>query len=323
MAATDKELARALTELYAERSESWAFARLSMVESLESLTGEVLAGGLDADRLRVNEGRIKDRERALDKLKRKWVANPELPSGDEIVDTLGDIVGVKVIGKTIRDLELFIRHLEDTLVSDASELRRADDPKDYIAFPKPSGYRARHEFLLVPVRTPDGVRHRVRVEIQIKTMLQDAWGELTHEDMYKPGPGPLKPDSFHEQLASTMAGLLSEVDRLADALASQLDAKVTLEAAARDGEDAPELEPAVVTKTGPRFALARTLDGRQGLIPAVVVKDLVGSSTRINVDDYVPEGATITVQRVDNSEGFYLHPAVREELVTGEDSTQE
>lgn len=316
MAATDRELDEAIRELYGQRSASWELARLRAVAELERLTTKLLGRDEDPDRLRVNSGRIKDRQRAADKLKRKWVVSNELPTGDEICDTLGDIVGVKVIGKTLRDLELFIDRLQTMVASPDHEFALADTPRDYIGHPKPSGYRARHEFLLVPVAVPDsGKVHRVRVEVQIKTMLQDAWGELTHEDMYKPGPGPLKPDSFHEQLANTMAGLLSEVDKLADALASQLDAKVTPESPARVGDGAQELETAVVTKTGPRFALARTLDGRQGLIPAVVVKDLVGSPTRIDVDDFITEGATLTVRRVENEEGFYLHPAVREELV--------
>ncbi len=51
------------------------------------------------------------------------------------------------------------------------------DEKDYVSEPKDSGYRACHVLLKVQIDS-DGAP--VIVEVQIKTLLQHAWGELTH-----------------------------------------------------------------------------------------------------------------------------------------------
>lgn len=64
--------------------------------------------------------------------------------------------------------------------------------KDYIKSPQPAGYRGIHVFADIEY---DGVKkindvvvvvpERILCEIQIRSKLQDAWGEITHEFFYK------------------------------------------------------------------------------------------------------------------------------------------
>lgn len=94
-----------------------------------------------------------------------------------------------------------------------------DSLHDYNKSPKPSGYRAIH--LLAEVTYDQvvrkGKRHKIiagtmNCEIQIRTLLQDAWGELTHQMHYKIG---LEEREKYNQLVSALAERLYEEDRAA------------------------------------------------------------------------------------------------------------
>lgn len=56
--------------------------------------------------------------------------------------------------------------------------------EDYIDDPKDSGYRSLHLFLPLDVGEALAPRY-VTCEVQVRTLLQHAWAELSHEDIYK------------------------------------------------------------------------------------------------------------------------------------------
>lgn len=56
--------------------------------------------------------------------------------------------------------------------------------KDYIANPKPNGYRSLHLIVQVPVYLSDRTEN-VFVEIQIRTIAMDFWASLEHDLAYK------------------------------------------------------------------------------------------------------------------------------------------
>ena len=61
---------------------------------------------------------------------------------------------------------------------------RVSTCKDYIANPKPNGYRSLHLSLMVPVFLLDGCIE-VPVEVQIRTVAMDFWASLEHQLRYK------------------------------------------------------------------------------------------------------------------------------------------
>ena len=292
--------------LYRERKRAWDAALVSAQSFLDTISDEIL-DNLDRDRLNADTTRIKDRGRAAGKIKRKIARGKcETPETiDDVEQALGDLVGIKVLCKSPRDLAEFTEALEVACKSPNCSIHFAEDPVDYVKEPKESGYRAYHAVLLVPVASHQGDL-KVKVEVQVKTRLQDAWGELTHEDMYKPGEA-LKPTTFHRDYASQMAELLAQVDGMADRLAAELD-----NLTAPDGVASTAAEPvsiaARVTRTGPRYALAVGPDGRRGLIPARSVRDAVGSNRRINVSDYIAIGDHIKVIVDETDDALYYHP---------------
>lgn len=297
-------------EAYAERRRAWQAALVTAQNFLETIADEIL-DNVDRDRLNAQTARIKDPARAADKIRRKITEGriSEPTSVDDVVDALGDLIGIKVLCKSPRDLHAFVDALERACRDPECSVRFAKEPMDYVAFPKPSGYRAYHAVLLVRVATHQGDLD-VKVEVQVKTRLQDAWGELTHEDMYKPGEA-LKPTKAHTDYARRMADLLLQVDHMADDLAAQLDSQTTV---SKDGTAQPSPVPkdsdiisARVTRTGPRYALAVGPDGRRGLIPARSVKAVIGAKDRIAVDDYLEIGDVVQVVVEDTEDALYYH----------------
>ncbi|WP_187585681.1 GTP pyrophosphokinase family protein [Gordonia sp. OPL2] len=280
---------------------------------LKQVADEAIGVG-DPSRIDCRSSRIKDPKRAEAKIRRKLRDEriTELPcDGDSIEATIAEIVGVKVLCKSTRDLEIFKEELTQSVST--SGYRFAEPPDDYVAAPKPSGYRAYHAVLEIP-STLATKTHLVRVEVQVKTRLQDSWSELTHEDMYKPGEG-FKPTGFHRKVARTMADLLSTVDQLADDLAAELETQQD-----RNTEPTPEEAASAdttvvtVTRSTPRYALAMDQDGQRGLIPARSVKSqlvdsgVIDQDDFIDVSDHIAEGNRLHVERVDNEDGVFYYP---------------
>ncbi|MBO5649071.1 MAG: GTP pyrophosphokinase family protein [Clostridia bacterium] len=89
-----------------------------------------------------------------------------------------DVGGVRVICTYIDDIYL----IADALLSqdDITLIRR----KDYIAAPKPNGYRSLHLLVTVPVYFADQ-RRDMKVEVQIRTIAMDFWASLEHQMRYK------------------------------------------------------------------------------------------------------------------------------------------
>ncbi len=96
----------------------------------------------------------------------------------EAVETLNDIAGVRVVCSFISDA---YRVLD--MISSQPDLTILQ-VKDYVASPKPNGYRSIHLIVSVPVFLSTGVEHP-RVEIQIRTVAMDFWASVEHKIYYK------------------------------------------------------------------------------------------------------------------------------------------
>lgn len=89
-----------------------------------------------------------------------------------------DIAGVRIICSYIQD----VYNLLDLL-------RKQDDltivtVKDYIADPKPNGYRSLHVIVRIPVYFLDN-KEFIPVEVQLRTIAMDFWASLEHDLKYK------------------------------------------------------------------------------------------------------------------------------------------
>ena len=146
--------------------------------------------------------RLKSPESILEKVHRRGIAM-SLPA---IQDEILDIAGVRIVCSFIKDAYAIADML--SAQTDITVLQ----VKDYIARPKPNGYKSLHLIVEVPVFLSSGVEH-VRVELQIRTIAMDFWASLEHKIYYK----------FEQEIPGNMLEGLME----AAEIAGQLD--VTME----------------------------------------------------------------------------------------------
>lgn len=122
----------------------------------------------------VTRPRLKTDNSIREKLTRKRARRP-----DYSATTLTDLVGVRAIvesTKAAKELAAFIRRnrLFDV---------REKDSEEFIEVPRADGYRGVHMVLDVKVASIKQVI--VPVELQIRTILQHHWSELSHSEFYK------------------------------------------------------------------------------------------------------------------------------------------
>ncbi len=118
--------------------------------------------------------RVKDPMSIVEKMKRKGIT----PTISNIEKTLNDIAGIRVICSFPEDIyaiaEMLIKQDDIKLIS----------KKDYIATPKPNGYRSLHLILEVPIFLSTG-KKPMKVEVQFRTIAMDFWASLEHKMHYK------------------------------------------------------------------------------------------------------------------------------------------
>ena len=97
------------------------------------------------------------------------------PMNTESIETnLHDIAGIRVICSFVEDVYML-----------ADALLKQDDitlieQKDYIAHPKPNGYRSLHLIVEVPIFL-EHEKRMMKAEIQLRTIAMDSWASLEHQ----------------------------------------------------------------------------------------------------------------------------------------------
>ena len=118
--------------------------------------------------------RIKSPQSIFEKLERRG-----LPiSMQSARMNLTDIAGVRVICHYIKDIYKIADLL--TFHEDIHLIKKSD----YIANPKPNGYRSLHIVINVPIYLEKGKEY-VPLEVQIRTLAMDSWASLEHQLRYK------------------------------------------------------------------------------------------------------------------------------------------
>lgn len=120
------------------------------------------------------KARLKTPESIVNKLKRHGYPS----TLENMVKYCNDIAGVRVICDFTSD----IYKIAD-MISNQSDIRVLAI-KDYLANPKPSGYKSYHMIVTVPVYLSDRIVD-TKVEIQIRTIAMDFWASLEHKIQYK------------------------------------------------------------------------------------------------------------------------------------------
>lgn len=175
----EEPLTFSAAQLRAARDEMQAFLleyRFGMreVETKLSILREEFQNMHDYNPIEHVSSRVKSPDSLVEKVVRKGIA----PDFDSIREHISDIAGVRVTCSFTADAyRLFdlLAHQDDITVRTV---------KDYIATPKPNGYKSLHAILEVPVFLSTGPV-QVPVEVQFRTIAMDFWASLEHKIYYK------------------------------------------------------------------------------------------------------------------------------------------
>ncbi len=186
--------------------------------ALDELLVEALSDR-DLSRIRSTSARVKSKRRTWRKINQARYRGRINAVGD-IPGVVDDLVGLRVTCVNVRDIEM-VQDVLDGLPTGVTAPPEgfAIDPtseRDYVTAPKESGYRGWHVNLRIAT---DGGPAQT-CELQVRTLLQDGWGELTHADTYSKD-GELPP--LVEVLSKRMADLLATLDNIAEDLRTELD----------------------------------------------------------------------------------------------------
>ncbi|WP_296464401.1 RelA/SpoT domain-containing protein [Rhodoferax sp.] len=111
--------------------------------------------------------RLKRKSTIYDKLQRER---------DMQLARMDDIAGCRIIFRSIKQLRQFRKSIHEARFN--HQLRHAENPDkyDYIARPKPTGYRGIHDIYVYDVNSESGAGLKgLYVEIQYRTLIQHAW----------------------------------------------------------------------------------------------------------------------------------------------------
>lgn len=118
--------------------------------------------------------RLKSPESIVEKVVRRGCG----PTFEEIAAEITDIAGIRVTCSFVSD----VYQVFEMLSSQPDLVVRK--VKDYVASPKPNGYRSLHALVEVPVHLSDRIVPVV-VEMQLRTVAMDFWASLEHKIYYK------------------------------------------------------------------------------------------------------------------------------------------
>ncbi|MBR5783015.1 MAG: GTP pyrophosphokinase family protein [Clostridia bacterium] len=191
--------------------ELMAYYRCAMMEmeTKFNVLNEELSLEYDRNPIETVKVRLKNFRSIMDKLQRR-----ELPlSIKSIEQNIFDIAGIRVICSFPEDIYML-----------AESVLRQDDvvlveKKDYIAHPKPNGYRSLHLILEIPIFLHKEKR-MMKVEVQLRTIAMDWWASLEHKIRYKKG----LPE--HEKIFAELkecAEISMELDYRMDAIRKKIE----------------------------------------------------------------------------------------------------
>lgn len=118
--------------------------------------------------------RMKSPESLILKVRRKGIPLTEEGLRENILDIAGVRLTCSFATDVYRVRDMLVRQPDLTILEE----------RDYIANPKPNGYKSLHLIVAVPVYLTDGVE-QMTVEIQLRTIAMDLWASLEHKIYYK------------------------------------------------------------------------------------------------------------------------------------------
>lgn len=188
-------------------AEACKLAKLAQTELKRQIVGALTKlGDPHLMRARVSRARIK----TLASLRRK--AAKRGWSIQEALAKARDMVGLRIVCNNLQDarraFELVNRELKEAGLTVSGA--------DYVAKPQRGGYRALHLWFPYDLQAgPNKIL--LHCEVQIHSLLQDAWTKLSHVDIYRGGASPKLADAMER-----LSARLYAADKIADRIRTRI-----------------------------------------------------------------------------------------------------
>ncbi|RDE64587.1 hypothetical protein DYH56_03335 [Psychrilyobacter piezotolerans] len=182
--------------------------------------------------------RVKDSEHLIEKIIRKKIQTPEWRiSIENYKNEITDIIGVRVIclfKKNMQEINKYIQKLEyESTGKIEVNIRKGDDERPYsnigVIKVRKTGYRSIH----YNYKVQDIRGKKIICEIQLRTIFEEAWGEIDHTIRY-----PYLQDDPH---LNDYFKVLNRLSGLADEMTNFSEDLVKLITKAKKSEEAVEL----------------------------------------------------------------------------------
>lgn len=176
IAATDVQAKEWISEFALPFKRLMAYYRCAImeVETKFKVLNENFSIGNDCNHIESIKTRLKSPQSIIEKMVRcKFPLTVE-----SIESNMHDIAGVRVICSFVSDIYM----LADALLKQDDVI--LVEKKDYIAQPKPNGYRSLHLIIETPIFL-ENEKRMMRVEVQLRTLAMDTWASLEHKMRYK------------------------------------------------------------------------------------------------------------------------------------------
>ena len=121
---------------------------------------------------------IYSRIKKVDSIEKKLNKDGYEFSVQNIQEDINDVLGFRIVCVDISDVYEIV-----DMISNISSMKVVKT-KDYIKNPKKSGYKSFHMILELPIDLP-GESYKIHAEIQVRTIIMEAWASLEHEIVYK------------------------------------------------------------------------------------------------------------------------------------------
>nr|AGH13547.1 hypothetical protein [uncultured bacterium pUR16A2] len=176
IAATDVQAKEWISEFALPFKRLMAYYRCAImeVETKFKVLNENFSIGNDCNHIESIKTRLKSPQSIIEKMVRcKFPLTVE-----SIESNMHDIAGVRVICSFVSDIYM----LADALLKQDDVI--LVEKKDYIAQPKPNGYRSLHLIIETPIFL-ENEKRMMCVEVQLRTLAMDTWASLEHKMRYK------------------------------------------------------------------------------------------------------------------------------------------
>jgi putative GTP pyrophosphokinase len=148
------------------------------------------------------KGRVKRLPSLLEKLHRKF-SPADLLEPHNVLRQITDLMALRAVCPFLEDVDMVVEAART--VFEIQELEQKGEGRSFSEF----GYSSTHLLVSLPYELQREFPSlgEYRVEIQVRTILQDAWAEVEHELIYKVGAHPLN-QQIRRKLAALNANLV-------------------------------------------------------------------------------------------------------------------